>query len=82
MGVSITAMNFSSRENFPRQVKVMQTMVNVGLLAFSMVPRVLADVCGHYRVSFVLCAGMGAVYFLVLELLYFYEEKAQMRMEK
>lgn len=81
VGVSITAMNFSSQKNYPRQVKTMQTMVNVGLLAFSIVPGVLADASGHYRISFVLCAGMVAVYFLVLELLYFYK-KNQERTER
>lgn len=82
VGVSITAMNFSSQENFPRLVKIMQTMVNVGLLTFSMVPGVLADVSGHYRISFVLCAGMVAMYFLVLELMYFYKDKTQRRTGK
>lgn len=75
VGVSVTAMNFSSPERFPKRVKTLQAMLNIGMLTFSILPGILADRSGSYQSSFFICFGAAAVFFLILIALYAAKKK-------
>lgn len=70
VGVSVTAMSFSSETQFPKRVKTLQAMLNIGMLSFSFLPGMLADLSGSYLSSFYVGCGAVILYFGVLSGLY------------
>ena len=46
VGVTVVATELSTKENFPRNLKFMQSIYSIGALAYSIVPGVIADLCG------------------------------------
>ena len=75
VGVTVVATELSTKENFPRNLKFMQSIYSIGALAYSIVPGVIADLCGSYDPSVVLSLGMFIAYGVLMHLVFIQSKK-------
>ena len=70
-GISVAAREFSTPESYARSIKGVQLSMNIGMLLFSLVPGLLADSFGGYRISFIICTALTAVFTVLMQAVYF-----------
>ncbi len=70
VGPPLWAGDLTSREGYPKLLRWLQIFYNLGGIAFSAMPGLIADHTGEYKSAYALIAGMMLISLLILRWAY------------